>query len=108
MQRRRDPALDPGDSPSIHGGRRARVRLDRQRQALEVARVVRQEFDPVVGDRDGVGMPKASEACGVETWLDGEHHSRLDLRVVTDVEERALVIAEADAMTDVVLPVLPE
>src|SRR4051795_3849551 len=38
---------------------------DGQRQALEVARVERQEVEPVLGHRGRVGVPEAAEAAGV-------------------------------------------
>ena len=65
-------------------------------QALDVARVVGEDLDPVVGDDDGVGVAEAAEPLLVDAGLDREDHPGLDRRVVADVEERRLVVAQTD------------
>src|SRR5438445_11258865 len=53
-------------------------------------------------------MTESADACRIEAGLDSENHSGLELGVVPDVEERPLVVAKADRVPDMVLPVIPE
>jgi hypothetical protein len=53
-------------------------------------------------------MSKATELRRVEARLDREHHAGSDLGVVARVEERPLVVAQADRVPGVVAPVRPE
>src|SRR5439155_15886165 len=76
--------------------RLARLRLNRQ--ALEVSRVVGQQVDPVGRDDDRVGVAQAADRAVVDAGLDREHHAGLDGSRVADVEERRLVVAQADAV----------
>src|SRR5256884_9195768 len=50
-------------------------------------------------------MTEAADLRVVETWLDREHHARLERRVVADIEERRLMVSEADRMAGVLAPI---
>jgi MFS family permease len=65
---------------------------DRDREALDVGRVVREQVDPILGDDDGVRVTEASDRGLVQPRLDREDHARLEDRGVSDVEERRLVV----------------
>src|ERR671918_3001736 len=77
-------------------------------QALEVARVVRQDLDPVLGYEHRVRVAEAAVLGRVQAGLDGEDHPRPDLRRVSGVEERAFVVAKPDRVARVVPPVREE
>ena len=64
-----------------------------------------QELDPVLDDDHRVGVAEAAELVVVEARLDREDHARLDRRVVADVEERRLVVAQPDRVARVLPPV---
>ncbi len=70
-------------------------------------RVVGQLLHPVLGHDDRVGVTEAAESGVVQAGLDREHHSGLEHRRVAEVEERSLVIAQADPVAGV-LPPVPE
>src|SRR3954471_8325915 len=78
---------------------------DLENQAVEVARIVGQQFTPAVGDDDGVGMTETADLVVVERGLDREHHPGLERGRVTDVQERRLVVSEAGPMTGVLPPI---
>src|SRR5438105_1878613 len=78
-------------------------RSGRDGEALQIAGVVGQHSQAVVGDEDGVGVAEAAEVGGVETGLDGEDHAGPKLGLVADVQERPLVVAQADGVAGVVL-----
>ena len=53
-------------------------------------------------------MAEAAELPVVDAGLDREHHARFDRRDVADVEERRLVVAQADGVPGVLLPVMED
>src|SRR5262245_44797301 len=79
-------------------------RSSRNRQALDVARVVGEDLDAVLGDDHGVRVAETADVALVDPRLDREHHALLDGCVVAEVEERRLVVAEPDAVADVLAP----
>ncbi len=81
----------------FHGPGRSRL----EREALQIRRVEGQEIESVLGHRDRVGVAEAPNPFRVEARLDREDHSRDDLGVVADVEERPLVVAQPDRVADV-------
>src|SRR5579859_3316978 len=80
----------------------------RDDEALEVVRVVGEEFVSVFGHSDGVGMPESADLGVVEAWLDGEHHAGLQRRRVSHVDERRLMHPEAGTVSYVLAPVACE
>src|SRR6266536_4117807 len=98
-RRARAPIRKPAATPETiapNTARRLASPLDGQ--ALEIARVVGEDLDSVLGDDHGVGVAEAADVARVDAGLDGEDHAGLDQRVVADVEERRLVVAQADRM----------
>src|SRR5690606_39409434 len=73
-------------------------RSGRQRQTVEVARVVGHQLDAVLGDAHGVGVAEAADLRYVQPWLDGKDHPRLEYRLVAGVEEWPFVVAQADGV----------
>src|SRR5580765_7903329 len=78
---------------------------DWQRETLDVARVVGEDVHSVLGDDHGVRVTEAADSPVIEAWLDREDHARLERRVIADIEEGRLVVAEPDRVAGVLAPV---
>ena len=81
------------------------VASGREREALDVDRVVGENLGTLVGDDDRVGVPKAADGGVVEAGFDREDHAGLERGMVADIEERRLVVAEPDAVAGVLAPI---
>ncbi len=79
---------------------------ERDGEAGQIARIVGQHFDAILGDEDRIGVAETAYPRRVQSRLDGEDHARLEHGVIARIEEGTFVIAQANRVAGVVLPVL--
>ena len=66
----------------------------RQRQTIQIAGIVGQHLNPILGDDDGVRMAEATQFGHVQARLDGKDHAGPEFGLAAQVEEGAFVVTQ--------------
>src|SRR5499427_6527803 len=81
-----------------------RLSIHNADQALEVARVLRHQLDPIVSDPNRVRVTESAQTGHIDAGLHAEDHARRHHPVIADVQEGRLVDFHSQPMAHVVAP----
>src|SRR3990170_8540381 len=75
------------------------------RQALQMARIISQDLDPILDDYHCIRMAKTSQFRYIQSRFNRENHTGLDYGLVSQIQKGSFMIAQANGVSDMVFPI---